>query len=218
MSHLNLLIKKTVLAGFVFLSTGFSMSKEKKGAIITNIQKDTQTNTQPQSAKKPSDLQGVETKLEIARKQFHQAVSDQSLIDSTRAMYKRIIAKYPKYRGRGETYLGALTSLKGKFNKHLPTKLKLVKQGIKIMEGGLKINPEDLESLYVYGSVCQNLPAFFNKLIAAKKSFDKIYDLFESHKKNHVSPALVNIVEYMLKNLKWTKEQEKHLREILATL
>ncbi len=69
--------------------------------------------------------------------------------------------------------------IKGKHAFWPQTKLKHVDTGIEIMNRGLKYDPDNIESLFVYGSTCYYLPFFLGKGGLAKTKLKRIVELMD---------------------------------------
>ena len=124
---------------------------------------------------------------------------------------KRIGEVELKYAGRTQVYIGALVALKGKHAFFPHTKLKWTQRGLAIMDNGLKKDPEDIEALFIHGTVCYHLPFFFQRGDDAQRDFKKILKRMPLQIHAY-QPALVkNIVAFLLEHTTLTRDEKIYL-------
>ena len=211
--HINNFCFSLYFIALVSISYLFPMSKGKNLTNSIIIEDNTSINVV-----KDKEKIKIIMELESARELFYQSVDEETYISPAIRKYSELKQIYSDFTGRITVYLGALISLKAKFHKVPSKRLALVKSALKKMKEGLAVDPEDLESLFVYGSICHQLPPIFKKSQEAENIFRKIYALLPEKKANHSDDALSNIVEYMLKYYKWNTDQLNSLESLKKSL
>ena len=156
----------------------------------------------------------VEEMLRNARKQFYAAIEDKKLVEPTIKLFGRIEQLAPKYAGRTQVYIGALIALKGKHAFFPHTKLKWAKQGLAMMDNGLKKSPNDIEALFIHGTTCYYLPFFFRRGDDAQRDFRKIIKLMPQHIDTYDPKLITNVVAFLLENAKLTDEEKTYLKVV----
>ena len=156
----------------------------------------------------------VEKMLKKARKQFHAAIEDKKQIEPTIALFKQIAQAAPEYAGRTQVYIGALVALKGKHAFFPHTKLKWARRGLKMIDSGLKKNPNDIEALFIHGTTCYHLPFFFRRGDEAQRDFRKIVKLMPQHRDAYDPKLITHVVAFLLENAKLTDEEKTYLKVV----
>lgn len=162
--------------------------------------------------------ESVEEILQIARKQFYDAVEDKAMIEPAMELFRKIGKSEPKYAGRTQVYIGALVVLKGKHAFFPYTKLKWTKRGLTMMDNGLKNSPNDIEALFIHGTTCYHLPFFFRRGDDAQRNFKKIIKMLPQQMKIYDPTLIKNVSVFLLKNAKLTDDQKKYLRTLINKL
>lgn len=118
--------------------------------------------------------------LSEARNLYYRSVDDEAMIQPAIDKFEQLKSSWPAYSGRAQVYIGALYAIRAK-HVFLPNeKLSWANQGLARIDAGLRTQPNDLESLFVHGSVCNQLPFFFNRGDDAERDFDRIIELLPS--------------------------------------
>ncbi|MCF7805401.1 MAG: hypothetical protein K9N46_06310 [Candidatus Marinimicrobia bacterium] len=139
--------------------------------------------------------------LHRGRNLFYTAVESEVALDSAQAAFKQLLSEYSQeYGGRAQTYIGALTALRGKHALWPQKKYKYVMEGIDQMESGVAANPNDIESLFIYGSTCYHLPSFFGKSKEAQEAFRQIVALLPEHADQYDADMMENVIEFLRAN------------------
>lgn len=156
----------------------------------------------------------VEEMLRNARKQFYTAVENKKKIETAIKRFERIKQVEPQYIGRTQVYIGALIALKGKHAFFPHTKLKWAKQGLAMMDSGLKKSPNDIEALFIHGTTCYYLPFFFRRGDDAQRDFRKIIELMPQHIDTYDPKLITNVVAFLLENAKLTDGEKIYLQTL----
>jgi hypothetical protein len=155
--------------------------------------------------------------LEKARLLFYASVDNGKLIDSALVSFNRLAQQQPSWQFRAQTYVGALTALKGK-HALLPTeKLKWTKKGLKLMDQGLAENPDDIESLFIHGMTCYFLPFFFKRHAEAEKNLKKILFLLPERHSEYDLVLLQNAFRFIAEQVPLDNTEKKQA-ELVKTL
>ncbi len=151
-----------------------------------------------QATSAQDNLFRTEKLLQKGRAYFYAAVEEEDKIDSAGVVFETLAEEFPRYVGRSLTYQGALVTLEGKHAFWAHTKYKKVKEGLKIMERGLELAPNDIEALFIYGTTCHYLPFFFNCQTEAKENFEHIVELLPKEYGAYDAEILVNVLNFLL--------------------
>jgi len=146
--------------------------------------------------------------LTNGRKLYYLAIEDEDKVEEAIQFFEKLKSE-KKYIGLATTYIGSLVAVKAKHSFFPHKKFEYANDGIELMEKGLKISPNNIESLFIYGTTCYYLPFFFGKAKEAEQSLKKIISLLDN-----VSNIEISIVKNALKFIKenidlTTKELEK---------
>ncbi|MFZ5519168.1 MAG: hypothetical protein ACOY90_21235 [Candidatus Zhuqueibacterota bacterium] len=157
--------------------------------------------------------QGADPSLEQARLLFYQSVEEERNIDPALKLFQQINEQDSTLAGRSLTYIGALTALKGKHALLPQNKLKWVKNGLALMDRGVAMNPDDIESLFIHGSTCFFLPFFFNRSEDAQEKLRRIVELLPTENGAYDAALLNNVIDFVEQNTTLSDAE----KEILAT-
>jgi len=158
--------------------------------------------------------QDRENLLHQGRVLFYEAVEDKSKIASAVDIFQQIIQLDKVYEGRALTYLGALTALKGK-HAFLPhQKLKLVKQGLTLMDNGMAMSADDVEALFVHGSTCYYLPSFFRRGDDAQRDFKKILRILPAQMQAYDIALIDNVLKFMVEHAALDANEREYIRQL----
>lgn len=157
--------------------------------------------------------------LNKGRQLYHQSVEDDNKIEEAIKIFNNL-KNTKEFKGVAITYLGSIEMLKGKHAFWPQDKISYVNSGLEIMEAGLKKDPTNLESLFIYGSTCYYLPFFFNKKDEAKEKLLKIVSLInEKNVETYNQELLQNALLFIKEELDLDSNQKAKLNlylEILA--
>lgn len=142
---------------------------------------------------------------------FYSSVEEPAQIETAIAVFQDIAKRQPALAGRAMTYIGSLKALQGKFAFWPHTKWKLANQGLAVMDSGLSMNPDDIESLFVHSSTCYFLPFFFKRGEQAQKHFKRMIELLPSHLHEYDPELMRNVVRFLLDNARLSTDEINQL-------
>lgn len=158
-------------------------------------------------------------KLTKARNYFYEAVNDEKKLKEAIGLFKEIIKEKPELKGLAITYIGSLEMLKGKHAFWPTTKLKHVDSGLEIMDNGIKQDPDNIESLFIYGSTCHYLPFFLGKSSLADSKLRKIVDIIDEKAiEEYDNKILLNVLEFLQKEIKLNSKEIEKLDRIIVQI
>ncbi|GAB5464789.1 MAG: hypothetical protein Kapaf2KO_02250 [Candidatus Kapaibacteriales bacterium] len=155
--------------------------------------------------------------LTKARKKYYQAVQEEDYVLAAEKEFLEL-KKDARYAGLSATYLGSITALKAKYAFWPNTKLSLANKGIEEMESGLKKDPENIESLFIYGSTCFYLPFFFDKEDDSVTALKKIIELYPKRGKEYEPEIVENALLFILNEVDITETEKKKIYKYLGEL
>jgi hypothetical protein len=156
----------------------------------------------------------IEIFLHNGRQLFYESVEDKTKIDSAMHIFQQIIQQDKAYEGRAMTYLGVLTALKGKHAFWPHQKLRLVQQGLTLMDKGIAISPDDAEALFVHGCTCSYLPSFLRRGDDAQRDFKKILRLLPAQMNNYDAELIHNALKFISENAELDAKDREYIRQI----
>lgn len=140
------------------------------------------------------------SKLSLARQLFYKSVENSQTIDEAITLFQQI-AENEQYAGVASTYIGALIALKGKF-AFLPTaKYSHVMKGLRLMDNGIEISPDNIEARFIRGMTCFYLPFFFYRKQTAQEDFEVVVRQLETTYHQYDTQIVLNIIDFLLKNI-----------------
>lgn len=152
--------------------------------------------------------------LRQARQLFYESVENRKKIEPAIAAFTAIGRDYPDWQGRVQTYVGALTALKGKHALLPHDKWRLANAGLKIMDAGVAADSTDVESLFIHSSTCFFLPFFFHRGGDAQSKFKKLVALLPDNHGEFERPMLINVLNFLQEHAQLDEEE----RGMLARL
>ncbi len=159
------------------------------------------------------------SKLYQAREQYYQSIKDEDKLEPTIELFEEIYKENPQLEGMCRTYVGSLVMLKGKHAFWPHKKVSFVNEGIPIMDKGLNLDPDNIESLFIYGSSCYYLPFFLGKGNLAEEKLKKIVAILnQDDLKKYDKKILVNALEFILKNIDLNSEEKIKINDYLTIL
>ncbi len=162
----------------------------------------------------------TESMLRQARMLFYRSVEDEKYISRAEAAFRKLMDHNKQLQGRAITYLGALTAIKGKHAFWPHDKWDLANEGIELMDKGIAMAPNDVESLFIHGSTCYYLPFFFHRADDAQRKFRKIVQLLPHQEMEYDVEMLHNVVDFIETNAELSEAEQQQissLRRKLAT-
>lgn len=153
----------------------------------------------------------IDSLLAQARHLFYASVEKQAHIDPAIALFKKIGALEISLQGRTQTYIGALTALRAKHAVWPSEKWRAANEGLKLMDEGLALAPQDVEALFVHGSTCYYLPIFFGRSDDAQQNLRTIARLLPEHHQYYDRTLVCNVIDFLLQNLRLHKPERNNL-------
>lgn len=153
-----------------------------------------------------------------AREDYYKATKDEDALKTSLDLFKKL-EKQSEYKAIARTYIGSLIMLKGKYAFWPNQKLDYVEEGLKEMDKGLAMDPDNIESLFIYGSTCYYLPFFLGKKqLALEKLREVINVLDDEHVKNTDKKILKNALEFIDENINLSSDDNAKLQKYLKQL
>jgi glycosyltransferase involved in cell wall biosynthesis len=151
-----------------------------------------------------------ESKFEKAKLLYYNAVDEEENIDQAIKLLEEIMKEKPSMKGVGKTYIGSLTAMKAAHTFWPHNKLDYANEGIDIMAEGVKLDPDNIESLFVQASTLYNLPFFFGKSDEAEANFKKIISLLNDNSmRNYDQDILRKAIDFILENAELNDSEKK---------
>lgn len=157
------------------------------------------------------------TRLLTGRELFYESVQKSDKIDDAFDVFNEI-ARDERYNGIALTYLGALTALKGKYAFSPISKYRLVLKGLKMMDEGVSVRPDNMEARFIRGMTCYYLPFFFKRKDTAIDDFKVILKQLEQSYDQYDSSIVMNVTSFLLENLELSREEKESLKNIQKSI
>lgn len=142
------------------------------------------------------------------RELYYESVEDEDKIDPSIEKFEKLIKEKPKLEGLSLTYIGSLTMLKAKHEFWPLKKLEYVEEGIIIMDKGIKKDPDNIESLFIYGSTCWYLPKLLGKRDLAIEKLNAIIPLLNDRIfENYEAKIIEDALAFLKENLELSKTE-----------
>lgn len=122
---------------------------------------------------------------------------------------------FPDLSGRATTYQGALTALRGRHAFWPYTKYNYVMDGLKMMDEGMAMVPDDIEALFIHGSTCHFIPFFFGRSDEAQADFKNIIRLLPKHMHQYDPEIVKNVISFLLEHTKLSDAERDQLSGLL---
>lgn len=156
--------------------------------------------------------------LEAARKDYYKSTKEEKYIEKSIKKFEKLKTNQ-NYKGVADTYIGSLIMLKGKYAFWPNQKLKYVEDGIKKMDEGLNADPDNIESLFIYGSTCYYLPFFLGKKQLAIDKLKKLVRVINIDSiNNYDNKILKNALKFILEKIEISNSEKNKLNKILKKL
>ncbi len=146
---------------------------------------------------------------------YYSAADSEEKLTEAFDFIKKLSFQDPVLRSRLMVYTGALITLKAKYTFWPHLKFKYAGEGLDIMAEGLVTAKEDIESLFIYGTVCDNLPFFFSKADEADKAFNQIIELMPGRYNLYDSDLIMKVVDYIINNTEIYAGREEQLKSLI---
>ena len=159
-----------------------------------------------------------DTLFEEARKLFALSLEDKEHVQPAIELFEKIIEDPGNLHDRALVYVGALYTVKAKHTFFPFNKLKWAKKGLGVMDDALSRAPEDIEVLFVHGTICHNLPGLFNRQDDARRDFNKIIELLPDHIHRYDEDFIADVLEYLDGEIVLTKEDQEVITKINSDL
>lgn len=162
---------------------------------------------------------GYSERLEKARKLYYDATQNSKKADLAIKYFTEIKRYDITLSSLADTYIGSLTAVKARDEFWPWKKFELANEGIEIMEKALKSDPNNIESLFIYGSTCYYLPFFFGKSNDAEAKLKMIIHLLNDKSLNLYSQDLLkNALIFIKENIKLSPSESKKADDFLTRL
>jgi hypothetical protein len=152
--------------------------------------------------------------LAQARRLYYASIKDKSQIDPAIALFIKVGESDTRLQGRAQTYIGSLTAVRAKFAFWPHQKWKWAKNGLHLMDGGLALDPDDIESLFIHGTTCYYLPKFFGRSDDAQRHLREIVRLLPEHAHAYDPKIITNVIDFIITKIKLSEEERGHLMMI----
>lgn len=158
-------------------------------------------------------------KMEAARIQYYEAVSDDDKIDAAINNFRALQKENPALKAVAITYIGSLTALKAKSQFFPHQKLESANNGIELMEKGVSLAPDNIESLFIRGTTLYYLPFFFMKAEQAEADLKKIVKLVNERNIQKYKPEIVkNALDFIKENIDLSDSDSRKVDKYLKIL
>lgn len=156
--------------------------------------------------------------LDKAREYFYKATEEEEYIDKSINKFEKVADDNKELSAMCDVYIGSLIALRAKYTFWPQNKLSFANEGIEKMEQALKLDSNNIESLFVYGSTCYYLPFFFDKADAAENALLRIIDLIDPKKIQTDEKLLKNALNFVIDKIKPEGERLKKAKSILEKI
>ncbi|MCI0695928.1 hypothetical protein L0337_28500 [candidate division KSB1 bacterium] len=156
----------------------------------------------------------VDSLMIRARLLYYESVDDQEKISPAIDLFNTIGEIDKRLLGRTKTYIGSLIAVKAKFAFWPHDKWKFAQSGLRLMDEGLKQNPDDIESLFVHGVTCYFLPEFFGRGDDAQRHLRKIVRLLPEHAHSYDPKIIANVINFIAEKIRLNSEERQNLMAI----
>jgi len=154
-----------------------------------------------------------EEALSRARSLFYESVEDRQAVEPAMALFRKIGAQGTQ-EGLAMTYIGALTALQGKYALFPMTKYRRAKKGIALMNRGVAMDPDQIESRFVRGMTCYYLPFFFHMKETALLDFQVLIRLLETEYGDYDAGIVGHIIDFLLNNVPLSEEEMRIIQYV----
>jgi hypothetical protein len=164
-------------------------------------------------------IYAADTKLEKLRLLYYEATEDEDKVVPAIDMMRQLKRNNPAYEGVITVYIGSLTAVKARYAFWPPDKLEYANKGIDLMEKGREVDPDNIESLFIYGTTCYYLPFFFNKSEDASEALRRIVGLVDGRAVDKYGADMVyNALEFITENIELNDSQKQKAADWMQKL
>jgi tetratricopeptide (TPR) repeat protein len=155
--------------------------------------------------------------FEEGRRLFALSVEDKSQIQPAIDLFEEIIEANEDFHARALAYLGALYTIKAKHRFFPFDKLKWAKEGLSLLDDALFHAPDNIEVLFVHGTICHQLPGLFKRQDDAQRDFNKIIELLPANMHRYDEQFIAGVLDYLNEEIDLNKEDQTALNKINST-
>jgi hypothetical protein len=164
-------------------------------------------------------LSGETFNMDTARKLYYQAVKDEDKLEQAMVQFEQIKSSSPQLNGITTIYIGSLTMIKGKHAFWPHKKVEYVNDGLKIMDKGIATEPNNLESLFIYGSSCYYLPFFLGKKDLAIEKLKKMIPLLDDENiSKYDNEIMTNALKFIAEKIELNTDEKAKVNQYIAKL
>jgi hypothetical protein len=157
--------------------------------------------------------------MDSARLLFYGAVKDEKKLEKAIEEFEAIKLKNPKMSGVSTTYIGSLIMLKGKHAFWPQKKIAYVNEGLEVMDKGIEADPNNLESLFIYGSTCYYLPFFLGKSKLAKQKLKYMVEILNDENiTNYDKVIMTNALKFVNEKIDLSDDDKNKVNQFLNKL
>lgn len=146
----------------------------------------------------PEHSAHTEAYFEKGKILFPDALDSEAALDISLQFFKKYIDAGGANKPLATVYIGALYVIKGKHSSWPFTKLKWANKGLDVMDEGVYMLPDNIEALFVRGTIRYNLPSFLGYKDKAIEDFNNIIKLLPFTWKNYEQATLNRIIDYLI--------------------
>lgn len=152
------------------------------------------------------------------RRLFALSIEDKEHIHPAVDLFKKISKDDRRLHDRALAYLGGLYTIKAKHAFFPFDKLRLAKKGLSILDEALSQSPDDIEVLFVHGTICHNLPGLFKRHDDARRDFNKIIELLPEKMHQYDRHFIMDVLDFLNNEIDLNKEEQKVIKKINSNL
>lgn len=157
--------------------------------------------------------------LDKARQYYFKSIENEIYLSKSIDMFEKLKSQSEEFHGLADTYLGSLTMLKGKYAFWPLKKMEYVDKGLIEMEKGLDKDPQNIESLFIFGSTCYYLPFFLGKKELAVEKLRNIIPLLNAEIfSKYKSEVISDVLTFLKENIELSKKEREKIDTLLYQL
>jgi hypothetical protein len=156
--------------------------------------------------------------FEPARELFAEAVEDPARIGVAVVAFESLEREHPRLSGRARAYIGALTAMKSRQTRWPHKKLGFLRKGLAMMDAGVELNPDDVETLFVHGVACHAAPRILRRRDDAQRDFRRILQLLPRALPELDAEFVREILDFITSEMKPTGEDRRRVEQLRRTL
>lgn len=156
--------------------------------------------------------------FEPARELFAEAADNPTRIETAIAAFQQLEREQPHLAGRARVYIGALVAMKAQHARWPHKKWSLLRKGFALMDEGIALNPNDVETLFVHGVACHAAPRLFRRRDDARRDFVRLLRLLPDELSTLDPEFVREILQFFVAEMKPTPDERRRIEEIRARL